>query len=124
MKIGIVLGIFRITAGFTSCNSDDNLEIIYDFTTAIYTDDATRMQNLFLDKKWFMTKTISGDTVEETDAKAKTLFHEIVEKANQELAKMKLNGNCKFTYRCTRENNISDNKIEIAKQEWKYLKNK
>lgn len=132
IKIGIVLGMFIMTTSFTSCNNDDDLEMVYSFTTETHTDmiklnstdDATKMANLFFDKKWFMTKTISGDNIEITDAKAKELFNSIVEKANQEFVKMKLNGNCKFTYRCTRKNVTTNTKMEIAKMEWKYLKNK
>lgn len=121
-------GLFLLLS-LTSCNNDDDVETVYDFSTESYTDltianntdDATKMQNLFLDKKWFTTKTFSGNTVEENDAQAKAHFNSVVERANMAFAEMTFNGNCKFTYKCTR-NNTTDAEIEIAKQEWKYLK--
>lgn len=57
-------GLFFLLS-LTSCNDDDGVETVYSFTTESYTDilmaantdDATKMQNLFLNKKWFTTKT-------------------------------------------------------------------
>lgn len=125
----VFVGLFLLLS-LTSCNNDDDsIETVYDFSTESYTDltianntdDATKMQNLFLDKKWFTTKTFSGNTVEENDAQAKAFFDEVVAQANNTFAEMTFNGNCKFTYKCTRSNTSTDAEMEIAKQEWSYL---
>ena len=87
-----------ITLTLSSCSDeDDEMQVIYGFTTETETDmiklnntdDATKMASLFFDKKWFMTKTIPGETLEQTDAKAKEMFNSIVNKANLEIVKMK-----------------------------------
>lgn len=129
----IVFGLLFFSITLNSCSDDDDgLTMVYSFTTESdsdltvinNSDDATKMQNLFLDKKWFATKTFSGNTVEEADANAKNYFDEVVNQANTAFAEMTLNGNCKFTYKCTRSNTTTDADVEIAKMEWKYLKTK
>lgn len=115
----------------SSCSSDDvnGLETVYGYTIESETDqtiidnndDAKKMADLFIAKKWVMTKTFSGNTQAETDEKAKTLFKEVVEKANQEFAKMTFNGNAKFTYKCFREE-ANGSKTELNVQQWINLK--
>lgn len=130
MKKMRILTILILTLGLISCNKDKNFEEVYSFTTETYTDitklnnndDATKMENIFFENKWFTTKKFSGNTVEESDSKAKSYFYQIVEQANTSFVEIKLNGNCKFTYKCTRNNTNTNAKMEIAKQEWKYLK--
>ncbi len=115
----------------SSCSSDDmnGLETVYGYTIESETDqtvinnddDAKKMADLFITKKWVMTRTFIRNTQAESDEKAKTLFKEVVAKANQEFAIMTFNGNAKFTYKCSREE-ANGNKTELDVQQWKNLK--